>query len=229
TGQVAELQSINGSIFGGVVTGNGILRWDDILKSTGKLELQNIDSANLADMWPNLAGIHGTLSGSIEAQKAVDTQTNEPLEISISLRPENAWYRVMSVGSADGRLFIGHERMVLESSYLQLAHGEVRLWGRLSKHEKELFSHAQMQFKELSLNELTQSLTPGAAPMAGALDGQLTLFGPLNLQLLTGETNVHLTRSDLANNAIVGGIYDAMRLHIGHDEPNGAGRAQLRL
>src|SRR5213079_2749802 len=89
--------------------------------------------------------------------------------------------------------------------------------------------HAQMEFKELSLNELTQSLTPGAAPMAGALDGQLTLFGPLNLQLLTGETNVHLTRSDLANNAIVGGIYDAMHLHIGHDEPVGAGRAQLRL
>jgi len=120
--------------------------------------------------------------------------------------------------------------MVLESSYFRLAHGEVRLWGRLSKHENEFFSHAQMEFKELSLNELTQSMTPGAAPMAGALEGQLTIFGPLkNAQLLTGEADARLTRSDLANNAIVGGIYDAMHLHIGRDEPTGAGRAQLRL
>src|SRR5258706_915867 len=229
SGQVAGINSINGNLFGGAITGNGILRWDDILKSPGKIELQNIESANLADMWPGLSGIHGTLSGTLEAQPAVDPQTNEPLEISISLHPENAWYHVMSVGSADGRLFIGRERMVLESSYLQLAHGEVRLWGRLSKHEREFFSHAQMEFKELSLTELTQSLTPGAAPMAGALDGQLTLFGPLNLQLLTGETNVHLTRSDLPTNAIVAGTYDAIHLHIGHDEPVGAGRAQLRL
>jgi len=230
SGQVAELKSITGSLFNGTLAGNGILRWDDILKSTGKLEFQNIDSASLADMWPNLAGAHGTLSGTVEAQPAVDPKFNEPLEISLSLRPENAWYRVMSIGSADGRLFIGRTRMVLESSYLRLAHGEVRVWGRLSKHEKEFFSHAQMEFKELSLNELSQSLTPGAAPMAGALDGQATLFGPLqNAQLLTGEADVHLTRSDLANNAIVGGIYDAMRLHIGHDEPTGVGRARFRL
>jgi hypothetical protein len=230
TGQVAELKSITGNLFDGTLFGAGVFRWDDMLKSTGKIELQNIDSASLAQMWPNLAGIHGTLSGTIEAQPAVNPEVNEPLEISISLRPDNAWYRVMSVGSADGRLFIGHERLVLESSYFRLAHGEVRLWGRLVKHENEFFSHAQMEFKEVSLNELTQSMTPGAAPMSGALDGQLTLFGPLkNAQLLTGEADVHLTRSDLANNGIVGGIYDAMRLHIGHDEPNGAGRAQFRL
>ncbi|HEV8293435.1 MAG TPA: hypothetical protein VGP94_15970, partial [Tepidisphaeraceae bacterium] len=230
SGQLAELKSITGNLFNGTLAGNAILRWDDILKSTGKIEFQNIDSASLADMWPNLSGIHGTLSATLEAQPAVDPKTNEPLEISLSLRPENAWYRVMSIGSADGRLFIGRERIVLESSYLRLAHGEIRLWGRLSKHEKEFFSHAQMEFKELSLNELTQSITPGAAPMAGALDGQLTLFGPLqSAQLLTGEADIHLTRSDLANNAIVGGIYDAMRLHIGHDEPTGVGRARLRL
>src|SRR5207245_8904842 len=60
--------------------------------------------------------------------------------------------------------------------------------------------------------------------------GQATLFGPLqNAQLLTGEPAVHPTRSDLANNAVVGGIYDAMRLHIGHDQPSGVGRAQFRL
>src|SRR5207248_1951469 len=36
TGKVAELKSINGNLFAGAVTGNGILRWDDILKSTGR-------------------------------------------------------------------------------------------------------------------------------------------------------------------------------------------------
>jgi hypothetical protein len=229
-GQLAELKSINGSLFAGTVTGNGVLRWDDILKSTGKIELLNIDSARLADMWPNLAGIHGTLSGTIEAAPAANQHVNEPLEISLSLRPDNAWYRVMSIGAADGRLFIGRERMVLESSYLRLAHGEIRLWGRLVKHDKEFFSHAQMEFKELSINELAQSITPGASPLVGALNGQLTIFGPLtNAQLITGEADVRLTRSDLANNAIIGGIYDAMRLNIGRDDPNGSGRARLRL
>jgi hypothetical protein len=136
----------------------------------------------------------------------------------------------MSVGNADGRLFIGRTRLVLESSYLHLAHGDLRLWGRLVKHDNEFFSHAQAEFSELSLSELTQSTAPGASPMAGALNGQLTLFGPLkNKSLLTGEADIRLTRSDLANSSLVGGIYDAMRLHIGHDEPNGAGRARFRL
>jgi uncharacterized protein YndB with AHSA1/START domain len=58
---------------------------------------------------------------------------------------------------------------------------------------------------------------------------RLTFAETTGIQLLTGEADVHLTRSDLANNAIVGGIYDAMRLHIGRDQPTGAGRAQLRL
>jgi len=230
SGQVAELKSIKGAIFGGAINGSGVLRWDDILKSTIKLELENIDSASLAEMWPSLSGIHGTVSGSIEAQRAANPQATEPLEISLSLRPENAWYHVMNISGADGRLLIGRERMVLESSYIRIAHGEARIWGRLSKHEKEFFSHLQADFKELSINELNQSVAPGAAPMAGALHGQLTIFGPLTkLQLLNGEADVHLTRSDLANNAIVGGIYDAMKLNIGHDEPSGIGSAQLRL
>ncbi|HEV8604124.1 MAG TPA: hypothetical protein VGQ99_02085 [Tepidisphaeraceae bacterium] len=229
-GQVAEMKSINGSIFGGAVEGKGALRWDDILKSTGSLQWHDIDSARLADMWPQLAGIHGTVSGSIEAQPAANPQVNEPLEIDIALKPENAWYRIMSIGDADARIFVGRQRMVLESSSLHLAHGEAHLWGRLTRHDNEFFSHAQMEFKELSINELVESVTPGAAPMTGGITGEMTLFGPLRLpQLQNGAAEVRLTRSDLANNAIIGAVYDAMRLRIGPDEPNGTGRASLRL
>ncbi len=229
-GQVAEMKSINGSLFGGAVEGKGALRWDDILKSTGSLQWRDIDSARLADMWPQLAGIHGTVSGSIEAQPAANSQVNEPLEIDIALKPENAWYRIMSIGDADARIFVGRRRMVLESSSLHLADGEAHLWGRLTRHDNELFSHAQMEFKDLSINELVQTVTPGAAPMAGAITGELTLFGPLRLpQLQNGEAEVRLSRSDLANNAIIGAVYDAMRLRIGSADPNGTGRASLRL
>jgi hypothetical protein len=230
TGKAAEMKSIAGSIFSGTVDGKGILRWDDILKSTGNLQWHNIESAALAEMWPQLSGIHGTVSGSIQALPAANPEVNEPLELDISLNPESAWFRVMNIGNSDARVFIGPQRMVLESSLIHLAHGEARLWGRITRHEKEFFSHAQMDFKELSLNELVQSTAPGAAPMSGAITGQLTLFGPTHsAQLLNGEAEVRITRSDLANNAIIGGLYDAMRLHIGHEDPSGEGRASLRL
>jgi hypothetical protein len=229
-GKAAEVRSITGEIFDGTIEGTGTLRWDDILKSAGSISVDNMESARLAEMWPALAGVHGSVSGTIEARPAANPLTAEPLEITLSVNPDNAWYRVMSIGDTDARIFVGRERVVLESSLIKLAHGEARLWGRLSRHDDEIFSHAQMEFSELSINELGQTATPGAAPVAGALHGQITLFGPLsNVQLLNGEGEVRLTRSDLANVKVIGAIYDAMRLQIGPDEPSGTGQARLRL
>ena len=215
---------------GGVIDGSASVSLDDWTNSAASLRLNGIRPAALAAWYPQAADIEGAWAGSIVAGPDTAKRPVEPMRVEVLLIPAEAHYGGLQFGQMTGTLAVGGQRIIISKSSLHLADGQMSLWGRLTRHDKEWFAIAQGDFERLNLAQLVRAAKPEADEMLGRLHGQLTFFGkPRKPRQLSGEFLLNISDSDLANSDVIGAMYQAMSVQSATKEPQGEGSARLRL
>jgi hypothetical protein len=240
-GRELFLKEITANAFEGEIGGEARFNFDDWLNGTAKVEWKNVETGPLVELFPDLEGLNGAMSGTLVAAKPIDPKTPEPLRVQISLASNGARMNGMSIGDAGIVFLLGRDhagnapradRIILDRSTFQLAGGTVNAWGRTSTHAGSYFHtlHMQIAMNRLSLDELVHALEPEAEPMIGVLSGEITAFGPRrDYKLMNGEVTLRLTESELANSDIINAFYQVFNFGRGDAGPTGEGTAHMRL
>lgn len=241
-GDALQLNSITANLIGGTLSGSGAYHFTDPLKSNMVLQLQNVDASRVAGIWPKLSELSGVYNALATVSPTTDPRALGPLRLSLTVHPTNGKLRDLSIGNLDVVAYAdrqeGQSRFIIDDSMLNIADGQVRVWGRRSQHPGPTTGQAgpvstqmEVQFSQLDLNQIVRSARPDdKKPVPGRLDGSFVIAGnPRERDRLYGSGSVHLTRSDLGNSKLFAGIYDFLNLRFGQRPPDGHGYAELRL
>ncbi|HTL28515.1 MAG TPA: hypothetical protein VL282_04820, partial [Tepidisphaeraceae bacterium] len=137
-GDVFKLEPISANLVGGTLTGSAAVSISDPLKSNLIVQLQNLDARRLAGIWPQLSELEGNYNALIVAAPSQDPRALGPLRLSLTVHPTGGKFRTIEIGNIDVVAFAdrsqGQSRFVIDDSMLNVADGQVRVWGRRSRH-----------------------------------------------------------------------------------------------
>ncbi len=233
--RVIQANSIHISALGGNAQGRAKVDIDHPMESTGRLDWKSLDISQLRGLISGLEQFSGTVDGSVEMAKSTDPRPLEPMGIDLNIQSHDV--RVGHVQIGDARIFAyaGERRLVLgaspeRSSVVNLAGGQVLIWGRVNRHQGgDYDSLVELNLQNVDVSKL---LPPGqkSKRTPGLLNGQIAVVGnPHDLKHLTGQAHFQIIRSDLANTFVISFLYNSLRL--GHDpsKPVGEGQSGLAL
>jgi hypothetical protein len=253
-GQTVEVRELHAETLGGSADGTATIplsRWTD---SVAQLRWQGIEPRQLAAWQPSFGPFQGSLSGSLVVEHAekgkagqsegVSTQapmpdhlTSEPadhplgpLRFVLNAAMTNGGFGTARLDTCGLRGYADANRLLIEKATFDALGGRVDLWGRLSRHAARYYGSVVADFNNLSLDQLVHAISPNAGEYAGRLSGHATILPAFDRRIsLAGEGRIDLTQSDLANNPVVGTLYNTLSLHFGAQEPTGTGEVRLAL
>jgi hypothetical protein len=240
-GNTIELHNISADLIGGTLTGSGAVQLDNLLQSQVLLHVENIEAQRVAEIWPQVSDLSGKYNALFTLAPTTDPRALGPLRLSLTVYSQNARFRTISVGNIDVVAFAdrqdGRSRLVIDDSVLNLADGQVRVWGRRSQHAGPTTNEAgpvstqvELRFSNLNLNQIIHAFKPNEKPTPGRVAGSFVLTGKLNeFAKLFGTGNIRLSDSDIGNVEPFTTIYNFLNLRFGQHAPEGRGYAELRL
>jgi hypothetical protein len=240
-GDALQLKSITANLIGGTLSGGGAYHFNDPLKSSILLQLQNVDASRVAGIWPKLSELSGVYNALVTVSPTTDPRALGPLRLSLTVHPTNGKLRDVSIGNIDAVAYAdrqdGQSRIVIDDSMLNIADGEVRVWGRRSQHappttgeSRPVSTQLELQLSQLDLNQIIHAFRPDGKPVPGRVDGSFVIAGNLNeRERLYGSGNVRISKSDVGNSKLFSQIYRFLNLQFGQRAPDGHGYAELRL
>ena len=96
--------------------------------------------------------------------------------------------------------------------------------------EHDWYVYVQGGATQLDLARLTERLGGMSDPIAGRVDGQVTVMTPLHdWSSALGRGRLKLRESDLGDLPVFSILYDLMNVRIGEDKPTGRGDARFRI
>ena len=243
--RIIHVKSIGGDILGGSVIGGGSINLEKPLESNGRFDWNHIEAPRIINLFPALAGLQGNYSGTTTFSPTPrDRHPNAlgPFGITGSISVDGGWLHGMHVGNAQFTAYLDKDRAVLDRLRWNLADGQLGAWARLTWYKSpttkrpERFLHVGLDVDKLSLDQVLSALRPRGVEheaMPGLVTGRLWAAGnPFTEQgrrLASGEGNLRIERSDLANADIVNALYSIMSVRMGDKAPEGRGFAELRL
>jgi hypothetical protein len=128
---------------------------------------------------------------------------------------------------------------VIDNSKFSLAGGEVKAFGRASKHplgssgttQPAAWSfNVQLDGENLDLNQLVHAGDRKAANTPGRMSTKITLLGnPKDKRRIVGDGSIQLIDSDLADNTIISTLYGLLSVQLGPKIPTGRGNMTFQL
>lgn len=246
SGRGVDLPNIHAELFGGRAWGRAMFDIDRPLRSTGTLQFNDLQAAEMVAVWPRLEGLSGSFRGMAHLRPAqTPTRPVGPLRLSGYVDPvQPARFRAADLGSASFDLYIdtrsatavdgvpGGLRIVLDSARLEAFGGVFDLWARYTRHPGgQMSSQSNLSFRDVSLEQVMRTFVPkDDRPLPGVLDGAATIVGnPFDRERAFGEGTVHLAESDLASIESIRLLYDLMNIGTDTTQPTGEGRISLRM
>ncbi len=154
-------------------------------------------------------------------RETVEAETGaEPEEID---RPEEP-------ADFEAELHFSPQRIVLDRAVLQAVDGEIRVRGRVSRHDGTPYVHLIFNLNDLDLEQLVHAAELTTDPVPGRVSGTASLGGYLDENpRLFGRSRMELSQSDLIALPGFSQVFSALRLEVGTIDPTGVGVAELRL
>jgi hypothetical protein len=233
--RVIDASSIKIKSMGGEGSGKAMIDLDHLTRSSVSLNVSGIDTVKLSEAIPTLKDVSGRLEASLDLHPSVAPRPLGPTAFAIKIHPQAGRFRGFEYGDVQVNGYLGPYRLVLDDapqrpSTVDIAGGQIAIWGRLSKHADDQYqSLVRFDFHHLDLDQIVHAI-PNAKPTPGQIDGQMTVIGrPGDLVLDFGDGKLRLTHCDLAGLGPISFLYNLM--HIGHDptKPVGNGTVNLRL
>jgi hypothetical protein len=226
--RMLEIDELRSELLGGSAEGSAQVRLDRLTQSTGQLQWRDIQPEQLASWWPAAARAGGRLSGSLTAvQTTEQSRPLEPLRLDIQARMADGRFGEAQVGDCNVVAYLGNRRFLVDASTLHVLGGEIRVRARVSPHAGKLYLSVAADVNDVDLNQLGHVADPNAKPIVGKLSGKGTLLTSSDWRHLSGQADLHVTQSDLVNNAIVRTLYDTLSLDLGQSRPEGTGQMDV--
>jgi hypothetical protein len=245
SGRTLALTKIGGETLGGSINGSASYDLDNLLKSRATLSLQQIDAAQLIKLFPQATGLTGSFSGTATLGPPQAARPIGPLQLTVTLDGSDAKWRTIQLGDAAINAFYDRSpvntepRFVIDNSRFSLAGGEVKAFGRASKHplgssgttQPAAWSfNVQLDGENLDLNQLVHAGDRKAANTPGRMSTKITLLGnPKDKRRIVGDGSIQLIDSDLADNTIISTLYGLLSVQLGPKIPTGRGNMTFQL
>jgi hypothetical protein len=254
-GRTATVRDLSGTLLGANLHGSGVYDLDAPLAMRGSLELDEMETARIVELMPQLAGLTGRLHGAATLGPATAAHPLEPLALGMAVQFDDAHYRGVPIGLLNLNLFMNTDRVVLDDrpghgSTLDVAQGQARFWARRTNRSNEVSSsQAEIQLDKLNLDQIVHAADPKMQPTPGLLSGRVMFLynSPLGRQPvavdepggramlrqlmadLYGEATLNITHSDIATVPIISDLYTLMSLGQASRGSIGTGAASVRL
>jgi hypothetical protein len=243
-GRTIALTKIGGETLGGSINGSASYDLDDLLKARADLNIDQIDSAQLIKLFPQASGLTGSFSASAKLGPPQEARPIGPLQLMLKLDGTGAKWKTIQLGPADINAFYDRSatnrepRFVVDDSKLSLAGGEVKVFGRASKHPLGVAAtqpsawsfNVQLDGQNLDLNQLVHAGDARAADTPGRMSSQISLLGnPSDKRRIVGKGSIKLIDSDLADNTIISTLYSLLSVQLGPKVPTGRGSMTFQL
>ncbi|MBN1508517.1 MAG: hypothetical protein JW955_16835 [Sedimentisphaerales bacterium] len=223
--RVLEVDELRGDLLGGRAEGTARIPWDRLSGSTGQLQWYDIRPELLAPWWPQASRSAGRLSGSLKAVQTTEEQrAMEPIRVDVEARFADGRFGTAQVQDCNVVAYLGSRRFLIDKSSFRLLGGDIKGRARVSRHTGKLYLSIAADVNNLDLNQLSHAIEPDAKPIVGRLSGKGTLLTSSDWRHLSGQADLSITQSDLANNAIIRTLYDTLSLDLGQTRPEGTGQ-----
>lgn len=220
-----QAEGLNGHVEG--VAHIPLDKWTD---STGRLEWHGIEPNALEAAWPAAARIAGQFSGSLVARQSdKDERPLEPIRLELQTQANDGRFGAAQLQDSHVVAYLGPRRLLVERADFHVLGGYVGGRGRVSPHVGKLYTNIVMDVNDIDLPQLVQAIHPEAGAVVGRLAGRGTLLLSSDLRSLSGQVDLTLSQSDLANNGVIRALYNTLNLNLGRTEPEGAGQMRIQL
>ncbi len=201
------------------------------------MDWDHFDFAEATALWPGLDQFAGTSTGTLSIQPTQDPRSGLPLELRVDANFTEARFANFTLGSVDpetpdlsSRIHFGRGRAQIEQATLAAAGGTLDLYARASDHDGEIAAFGHLLMNNLDLQQIASAANLTTRPMPGRVSGEWSIGGSLTApHRLFGQATLTLTDSDLLALPGISQVYSALRLDIGRTEPQGEGKATVRL
>lgn len=224
TGGTVEVSTLTARLWDGTVDGFVVVPIDDWTAARGEITWSGL---RLADMG---ADVPGRVAGRVVVAPAPGPRPLEPLLIRGGFEPDGVRLGITEVGIAEFALYLGPQRAILHRSTVAFAGGTIEGWARGTWRDGHPFVFLDARLQGLEAAGLAGVLNETPVEMPGRVDGTVSGGGPLDdVDRLFGAATLTIADSDLLGVEMVSALYDVLNLRIGRREPEGRGRAELRL
>lgn len=230
-GRSIHVRKLEVDALGGTAVGWAMVDLDHLEKSTGQLQANNILSSRLVRWVPAIDGLTGQLDASVSLSPSTDKRALEPCRVQLAISPKDMSWRGVKVTAATFDAYASANRLVLQDGKINLADGQVGVWGRISNHKDGATAmQINLDLHDLSLTQLARAINPLDQSTNGLLSGQIILAGPLaDRSHVFGQAQLDVSQSDLVQMPVLTVLYNAMRLGTASSKPMGTGHFELRL
>jgi len=224
------VQEFRAEALGGTIEGAAQIPLDQWTNSTGQLQWQGIEPNALEPWWPPACRVGGQLSGSLTAtQTKGEGRPPEPMRLDLNAEMIDGWVGTSQLREARLVAYLGPRRLLIDQANFQLLGGRMDARVRVSPHAEKLYTTVVMDANSIDLNQLVHVIHPEAGQIAGQIAGKGNLLFSSDLSSFSGQGDLNLSQSDLANNSVVRTLYDTMSLKLGRREPKGTGQMRIQL
>ncbi len=255
-----ELPQITAEMLDGRATGDAVIELASPWRSHLGMDIEAIDAGALLDWAPEiefmvglhpgslnraLDGLSGTIDGRLVAAPDDSPRAPGPFRIDLELNPRQLVLERLEMGDVLLQAFVDDEndRILLHRGTIDLADGEVSLWGRMTKQRGHWFAYGNLQWDELSIDQLISLgdiLDPArdeglpediaGTPIPGRLSGRIHTGMPLaDWTRASGGGRLSVRDSDFVRIPMFNELYRLMNLRIRAGRAEGRGEARLRL
>ncbi|MFH1719295.1 MAG: hypothetical protein ABIF19_18230 [Planctomycetota bacterium] len=227
--RTVDINDMTIEALGGSVDATARFHLDNRLASIVNAKWHGLDIGALADWRAEFKDFSGTSSGILSIARADGRRPLEPLRLEILADVSDGHYRNVQFGSLQMSGYIGKKRLLIDRSELQIMNGLLKARGSFRRQGDGFLTYVLADFSQLSLDQFVHVFRPGEKRVPGRLTGDGVLIVSSDFHRMTGEANVLLTESDLANTVIVSTLHNAMNVRFGQTQPTGQGQVRLRF
>jgi len=214
---------------GGTLDGTAEIPLDRWSSGVGQLQWQGIEPNALAPWWPAAARVQGRLSGSLTAAQAKnEARPPEPMRLDLYTELSEGQIGTSQLRGGQVVAYLGPRRLLIDQANFQLLGGQFNGRARVTPHVGKLYTTVVMDANDLDLNQLVHVIHPEAGEVVGRLAGRGNLLFSSDLASFSGQADLNLSESDLANNSVVRTLYDTMNLSLGSSKPEGTGQMRIQ-
>lgn len=228
-----HLANIHAQLWNGEISGNASIALDQPTRSRVQLQWRDIDSAAIEAYGPTRNMLSGRVSGTASIQPSEEPRALGPMRFEVAVQSHDLHSRSVTIGDLSATGYLGPNLLIADQASIRIADGDLRVWGRLSRHGNDPFAHFTATFERLDLNQLVHWVDPDEDVVPGRISGSASGGGYLkpvgDSHRLFGQSDLALVESDLVNITLFTLIHDALSLSLGDMQPHGDGKASIRL
>lgn len=231
-GRAATIQNMQLAGLGGSASGSGTvyLTAENWHASTFELSWQDIDLSLVPLPFEDARPLVGIANGTFRIAPANDPRAPEPSRVDLNYQLADAAYGPFTFGDGSVTGYLGSQRFMIQQSTFEVADGSIDLWGRVTQHERQPFTHIYVQLQNIDLQQIADYLGYTEYPMPGRIHGSGGAGGYLTEpHRLFGQATMELTDSDIVSLPGVAQLYRAANIDFRRPQPRGRGEVLLRL